>query len=94
MQVATFHELKINKAILKWKQIRINCLLYSEKKEFLTKRVREEHFVELKVLFISHLIQSQYSFEGIIKRVKLLNEYVNLNLEAFEKVRFPISIAL
>ncbi len=88
LKVIMFYKLKLEKAIIKWRQMRINLILFAQKKAELEQKVLEEQYSQLKVpeklLLTSPLFQ--YAFEGLIKRVKFLYEYVNLNLEAFESV--------
>lgn len=46
-----FYALKVNKAIEKWRKVRINLLIYKRNEAYFPKRIREEHWSELKVIF-------------------------------------------
>jgi len=44
-----FYKLKLEKAILKWREMRINLIIFSEKKPGLDPKVAEEQTTQLKV---------------------------------------------
>jgi len=49
LKVIMFYKLKLEKAILKWRQMRINLILFAQKKAELEPKVLEEQSSQLKV---------------------------------------------
>ncbi len=47
-----FYAFKVNKAIEKWRKVRINLLIYKQKEAYFPKRIKEEHWSQLKVIFL------------------------------------------
>lgn len=64
-------------------------LKYNKTDALVPKSQKKKQFTELKVWEGIELIfeVKKYSFEGLVKSVQLLNDYINLNLEALEKVK-------
>ncbi len=49
LKVIMFYKLKLEKAIIKWRQMRINLILFAQKKAELEQKVLEEQYSQLKV---------------------------------------------
>ena len=52
-----FYAFKVNKAIEKWRKVRINLLIYKQKEAYFPKRIKEEHWSQLKVNFLDFRIE-------------------------------------
>jgi len=74
-KVLAFFNIKLNQIITKWRKLRINLVIYKQRSEALTAEVKNEHSSMLKE-----------SFQALIKEIKLLSDYIAVNLEAFQKI--------
>jgi len=89
--VLVFYTQQLSSTIAKWKSIRLNMMIYKEKRDTLDKQTQTQNYEMLKVRsFIDHidnnLFQKQ-AFHILLRELKLLTEYITVNLEAFQKVR-------
>ena len=63
-----FYTIRLDRDIIKWKMMRINLILYNEKKDLLPIREKNKQWIQLKVNFFLKIITFLVFFRGFGKK--------------------------